>query len=191
MSCHPAAVSPLTESLRQSRRLRVARLHNACRGGLSFSRNYRDRVLERVNREHFGSRDSRTALICCGSMPSFPATIPRLLIAHISSTCCSRRRPRFWNGRFHYCVPILPLGTASHGTVRDGRHPICQEYPFPFQLSTRHIRSPGALASRTTMTSPLFSISPAPSHQTQGRNCRNRIRRQYGLVARPRSLLTF
>ncbi len=127
----------------------------------TFSRNLRDRVLERVNREHFD------LVIVNGSdllwlETVLPATIPRLLIAHNIEHLLFAAQTKTLERMFPLLRPLLRwecrrmerFETAGIQSVRnaiflsnfDASHPLA-----------------GGLSERSLVTPPLFSDAPARS----------------------------
>ena len=127
----------------------------------TFSRNFRDRVLERANREHFD------LVILNGSDLLWldnilPSTIPRLLIAHNIEHLLFAAQAETLERSFPLLRPILRwecrrmerFETAGIQSVRNAI--------FLSSVDASHLLA-GALAKRTLVTPPLFSDSPARS----------------------------
>jgi glycosyltransferase involved in cell wall biosynthesis len=127
----------------------------------TFSRNFRDRVLERANREHFD------LVILNGSDLLWldnilPSTIPRLLIAHNIEHLLFAAQAETLERSFPLLRPILRwecrrmerFETAGIQSVRNAI--------FLSSVDASHLLA-GALAKRTLVTPPLFSDSPAGS----------------------------
>ena len=103
------------------------------KAAFTFSRNFRDRVLERANREHFD------LVILNGSDllwldTVLPSTIPRLLIAHNIEHLLFAAQAETLERSFPLLRPILRWERRRMRKVRDGRHPIRRKRHFSFQL---------------------------------------------------------
>ena len=127
----------------------------------TFSRNFRDRVLERANREHFDLVIlNGSDLLWLDSI--LPSTIPRLLIAHNIEHLLFAAQAEMLERSFPLLRPILRwecrrmerFETAGIQSVRNAI--------FLSSVDASHLLA-GALAKRTLVTPPLFSDSPAGS----------------------------
>jgi glycosyltransferase involved in cell wall biosynthesis len=125
----------------------------------TFSRNFRDRVLERANREHFD------LVILNGSdllwlETVLPSTIPRLLIAHNIEHLLFAAQAKTLERSFPLLRPFLRwecrrMERFETAGIRSVRNAI-----FLSSVDASHPLA-GALAKRTLVTPPLFSDSPA------------------------------
>jgi hypothetical protein len=129
------------------------------KAAFAFSRNFRDRVLERVNREHFD------LIILNGSDllwldAVLPSTIPRLLIAHNIEHLLFATQAETLERSFPPLRPILrwerrrmqSFETAGIRSI--GNAIFLSSFDASYPLA-------GALAKRTLVVPPLFSDPPA------------------------------
>jgi glycosyltransferase involved in cell wall biosynthesis len=139
------------------------------KAAFTFSRNFRDRVLERANREHFD------LVILNGSdllwlEAVLPSTIPRLLIAHNIEHLLFAAQVETLERSFPLFRPVLRwerrrMERFETAGIRSVRNAI-----FLSSFDASHPQA-GALASRTLVAPPLFSDPPA-----------NRARPKTGIV---------
>jgi len=129
------------------------------KAAFTFSRNFRDRMLERTNREHFD------LVILNGSdllwlETVLPSTIPRLLIAHNIEHLLFAAQAETLERSFPLLRPILRwerrlMERFETAGIRSVRNAI-----FLSSFDASHPLA-GALASRTLVAPPLFSDPPA------------------------------
>ena len=154
-------------SLRQMKSIARSFIHGLpAKAAFTFSPNFRDRVLERVNREHFD------IVILNGSDllwldTLLPSTMPRLLIAHNIEHLLFAAQAETLERSFPPLRPILrwerrrmqSFETAGIRSI--GNAIFLSSFDASYPLA-------GALAKRTLVVPPLFSDPPASRPRSEG-----------------------
>ena len=153
------------------------------KAAFTFSRNFRDRVLERANREHFD------LVIINGSDllwldTVLPSTIPRLLIAHNIEHLLFAAQAETLERSFPLFRPVLRWERRRMERFETAGIRSVGNAIFLSSFDASHPQA-GALASRTLVTPPLFCRSSGQQGEAQNGDRRDRICRQHGLVAQP------
>ena len=139
------------------------------KAAFTFSRNFRDRVLERANREHFDlAIINGSDLLWLDTV--LPSTIPRLLIAHNIEHLLFAAQAETLERSFPLFRPVLRWERRRMERFETAGIRSVGNAIFLSSFDASHPQA-GALASRTLVAPPLFADPPA-----------NRARPKTGIV---------